>query len=462
MAADPSARGAAARSARTHALVTGLEPPPGGHGNAPRARVRAAGHGVTAPGAAAAVTASADDGPRRRQRLYGRLAAVFFAGSGVLGLVTLPLPAPGSDTAATAAVFTAAVIAGAATWLAPWDKWPRWVSLVIVPAAFTLIALGNAFGGFDQHTYSLFFVVTFVWIGLAHPSRTSAAMAPLAAAAYILPLLALPGDLDAGVSSAAITIPICVLVGEGIAWGVARHDQIEIALQRERDRAEHLRELDDMKDAFLSAVSHELRTPITVCRGHLEVLADGAGAQEVLAVKETLVDELGLMGRLVDDLATLARADDPAMLRLETLAADGFLDGLTAKAQTILGGRLRTERDARAAGAPLRADPQRLTQALLNLVRNAAEHARGDGPVILRARASTPAGWRFEVADEGGGLPAGDERVVFDPFETGSSPTGGTGLGLAIVRGIARAHGGEAGVDNRPGRGATFWIGIPG
>jgi signal transduction histidine kinase len=65
------------------------------------------------------------------------------------------------------------------------------------------------------------------------------------------------------------------------------------------------------------------------------------------------------------------------------------------------------------------------------------------------------------VADEGGGLPPGDEQAVFEPFRTGSSQTGGTGLGLSIVRGIARAHGGESGVTNQPGRGATFWIRIP-
>jgi signal transduction histidine kinase len=461
MAADSSAGGLVRLQ---HALVTALRPPPAVRGDEPsreRGRDRAGGAWEAAAGARADPGARADDGPRRRQLLYGRLAAVFFAGSGLLGLVTLPLPAPGSDTAAIAAVFTSAVIVGVATWLAPWDKWPRWVSLGILLPAFALIALGNAFGGLDQHNYSLFFVVAFVWIGLAHPPRTSAVVAPLAAAAYVLPLLALPGDVAAGVSSAAITIPICVLVGEGIAWGVGRHDQIEAALLRERDRAEHLRELDEMKDAFLSAVSHELRTPITICRGHLEVLEDGAGERDVRAVKETLVDELGLMGRLVDDLATLARADDPAMLRPETLPADGFLDGLTTKAETILGDRLRVERAALAPGASLRADPQRLTQALLNLVRNAAEHAMGDGPVTLRARALAP-GWRFEVTDEGGGLPSGEEQVVFEPFVTGSSSTGGTGLGLAIVRGIARAHGGEAGVDNRPGRGATFWVRIPG
>ena len=111
------------------------------------------------------------------------------------------------------------------------------------------------------------------------------------------------------------------------------------------------------------------------------------------------------------------------------------------------------------AGVTLWVDPQRLTQALVNLLQNAADHAKGDGPVSLRVQAG-PASWCFEVADDGGGLPPGDEQVVFEPFSTGSA-RGGTGLGLAIVRGIARAHGGEAGVVNRPGHGVTFWVRIP-
>jgi signal transduction histidine kinase len=419
--------------------------------------VRIDGHPVAADRAKAA--GSPDDAPRHRQRLYGRLAALFFAGSGVLGLLTLPLPAPGSNTAAMAAVFAAALVTGVAVWVAPWEKWPRWASLSLVPPAFALIALGNTSGGREHLAYGVFFVVTFVWIGMAQPQRTSLAMAPLAAAAYILPLLTMRGGLLAGLSSAAITIPICVLVGEGISWGVGRHDQIELALQRERDRAEQFRELDEMKDAFLSAVSHELRTPITICRGHLEVLEDGAGELEVRAVKETLVDELALMGRLVEDLATLAQVDDRALLRLESVPVNCFLYGTAAKAEPMLGDRLRVE-DRGTEGATLQADPQRLSQAVLNLVRNAAEHAAGGGPVRLRATAEA-ASLLFEVADCGGGVPPGQEEKLFEPFTTGPSGSAGTGLGLAIVRGIARAHGGEAGVRNRPGLGATFWIRIP-
>jgi signal transduction histidine kinase len=398
-----------------------------------------------------------NDTPPDRRRLFGRLAAMFFAGAGVLGLVTLPLPAPGSDAAVTAGIYAVALALGIAIWLAPWDRWPRAASLAIVPPAFALIALGNAFGGEDLHTYGVFFVVAFVWVGMAHPSGTSAALAPLAAAAYVVPLFFLPGSVGAGLASAAITIPVCVLVGEGIGWGVGRLEQIELALARERDRTEQLRELDEMKDRFLSAVSHELRTPITICRGHLEVLQEGADEREVRAVKTMCVSELALLGRLVEDLTTLAWADDRALLKAESLPLDDFLDSMAAKAEAILGDRVRVVSGI--GDATLQADPQRLTQALVNLLQNAAEHAKGDGPVSLRVGAG-PASWCFEVADDGGGLPPGDEQVVFEPFSTGSS-RGGTGLGLAIVRGIARAHGGEAGVVNRPGHGVTFWVRIP-
>src|SRR5262249_54121807 len=131
---------------------------------------------------------------------------------------------------------------------------------------------------------------------------------------------------------------------------------------------------------------------------------------------------------------------------------------IVTMAEPILGDRLLV--DYEITSATLRADPQRLTQALLNLLQNAAEHTVSDGPVHLRVQAE-PASWRFEVADNGGGLPPGEEQFVFEPFRTASPRTGRTGLGLSIVRGIARAHGGESGVVNQPGRGATFWIRIP-
>jgi two-component system, OmpR family, sensor kinase len=164
------------------------------------------------------------------------------------------------------------------------------------------------------------------------------------------------------------------------------------------------------------------------------------------------------MGRVVEDLTTLARVDDGALLRRESLPLDSFMTSVSAKAATILGDRVRTQ--PAFPGAVLQADPQRLTEALMNLLQNAADHTQGQDPVRFSVQPGL-ASWRFEVADEGGGLSPGDEQVVFEPFSTGSSTNGGTGLGLSIVRGIARAHGGECGVVNQPGRGAAFWIRIP-
>jgi signal transduction histidine kinase len=432
-------------------VLTKLAQPPPGADEGDSLRLSApAGGGIDA--------CSPDEQRSRRRALLGRLAAVFYVGSGLLGLVTLPLPAPGSNRAATTLVSVAALVAGIAIWFAPWGTWPRRASLWIVPPAFALIALANTFGGADLHTYGVFFVVAFVWTGLAQPPRTSLVMAPLAVVAYTLPLLWLPGDVAAGAASAATTIGVCVLVGEGIAWGVVRLEQIERALHLERYRSEQLRELDGMKDAFLSAVSHELRTPITICRGHLDVMDEGAGEPEVRAVKQTLVSELDLMGRLVDDLTTLARVGDRVLLKMEPLPLDDFVTSIVTMAAPILTGRLLVDHDT--TGATIQADPQRLTQALRNLLQNAAAHGQGEGPVRLGVQAE-PATWRFEVADTGGGLPPGEEPFVFEPFRTASPRTGRTGLGLSIVRGIARAHGGDAGVVNRPGRGATFWVRIP-
>jgi two-component system OmpR family sensor kinase len=209
---------------------------------------------------------------------------------------------------------------------------------------------------------------------------------------------------------------------------------------------------------FISEASHELRTPITICRGHLEVLGPNAERDQIEEAIALVIDELGRLGRIVEDMTTLARVDDPAFLRPREIVLDEFVEDVGVKAETLLDGRLTVQRPE--PGATVRADPHRLTQALLNLLNNAAMHGRGDGPVELRVVPERDA-WRLEVADEAGGLAADQEENVFRPFHRGKAVPAGRGLGLAIVRGIAEAHRGSAGVDNRPGEGATFWIRLP-
>jgi signal transduction histidine kinase len=213
----------------------------------------------------------------------------------------------------------------------------------------------------------------------------------------------------------------------------------------------------DRERTFVRESSHELRTPITICRGHLEVLPPEPAPDELPEAVAMVLGELDRMTRIIDDMAELAFMEDPASLRMGEVEPAAFLAGVASKAAPLLNGRLSVA-PAAAAGT-IRADGQRLTQALIILIKNARDHTPAGTPVELRV-VGEPAVCRFEVADAGGGLAPADERHVFEPFYKGSG-SGGSGLGLAIVSGIARAHGGAAGLENRAGQGATFWIRLP-
>ena len=163
------------------------------------------------------------------------------------------------------------------------------------------------------------------------------------------------------------------------------------------------------------------------------------------------------MARIVDDMSALAYMEDPASLRRGDVDIESFLAELAVKAAPLLNGRLRM--GPVVDNETLRADGQRLTQALINLLTNAREHTPAGTPIELRVAADNGT-WRFEVADSGGGLSPEHAEHAFQPFVKGAD-SDGSGLGLAIVAGIAHAHGGAAGVDNRRGEGATFWVKIP-
>lgn len=391
-----------------------------------------------------------------RKRWAGRLAAVFYLASGALSLVTLPLSSRDAYPVGLAAVSLTAIVVGAVAWVVDWDRLPRRSSLLLVPPGLVLIAAGNAFGGSDYFTYGIFFLLVFVWIGFAHAPGTSLVFAPVAAVAYIVPILFLPpDDLRAGLGSAAVVLPLCALIGEALSRGTERTLRIEAALHQERELRDRQRKLDAMKSTFLHAASHELRSPITVCRGHLDVLDPRAGPEEVAETLSLVVDELARMGRLVEDITTLTRLEDADALHLETFAAEELLREIAAKAEPLLDGRLSVEPVDEGG---IRADRHRLHQALLGLISNAADHAGAGARVTLRS-AREPEAWRFDVADDGIGLAGVDRATLFQPFIHGPRSEG-TGLGLALVQRIARAHGGEAGVEE-PAAGATFWIRIP-
>jgi signal transduction histidine kinase len=237
------------------------------------------------------------------------------------------------------------------------------------------------------------------------------------------------------------------------------------------------RMLDRLTDAFagqrdfIADASHELRTPLTVIQGQLEVLAAQGepSAVEIRRVEALVRSEVARMTRLVDDLLLLARAEQAQFLQLRPIELASFVSelwdgvGPTAERRFELG-ELPT--------GNLRADPDRLAQALRNLIENAVDHSRpGDGLVRLEVELDGgpergEAAVVFVIEDDGPGIPADQLERVFDRFHrtdpARSRASGGVGLGLAIVLAIAEAHGGAVKAGARRGGGARIELTLPG
>ncbi len=206
---------------------------------------------------------------------------------------------------------------------------------------------------------------------------------------------------------------------------------------------------------FVSDASHELRTPLTAIRGQLEVLAAQSRPSlgEIRRVEGVVLTEMGRIERLVEDLLTLARLDEGEPLKHQRISLVPFLRRLAR--EPSLGGVAVEEAPA----GTLRADPDRLTQVIRNLLANARRHAGAAGRVELSA---TARGSRLAVRvdDDGPGVPAAERERVFDRFYRSEAArdrhSGGSGLGLAIARSIVELHGGRIWVEDSPLGGARL------
>ena len=218
--------------------------------------------------------------------------------------------------------------------------------------------------------------------------------------------------------------------------------------------------------AFVADASHELRTPLTVIRGQLEVLAaqSAPSGEEVRRVERLVQSEIARISRLVDDLLLLAKAEQTQFLRVEPIELDGYVqalwDGMSLLAQR------RFELGSIPPGT-LHADPDRLAQALRNLVGNAIDHtAAGHGLVRMLVQIVPDGRIRFVVEDDGPGIPLAQRERIFDRFYRTDAArdraSGGTGLGLAIARAIIEAHGGRVVAGGSPEGGARIEVELAG
>jgi signal transduction histidine kinase/Na+/proline symporter len=245
--------------------------------------------------------------------------------------------------------------------------------------------------------------------------------------------------------------------------------ELEATTAELRRANERLRELDRLKDDFVSTVSHELRTPLTSIRSFSEILLDNptlepSQRQEFLRI---IVAESERLTRLINDMLDLAK--------IEAGKLDWHLERVSASevardAATALGQLFRDKNVALAANlsdaipATL-VDRDRLFQVVVNLLSNAVKFSPRDvGRVTLNVDTDA-GGVRLSVADNGPGIAPADRDAIFERFrqvgDTLTAKPEGSGLGLAISRMIIEHFGGRAWVEDAPGGGSVFHVWLP-
>lgn len=213
---------------------------------------------------------------------------------------------------------------------------------------------------------------------------------------------------------------------------------------------------------LMADIAHELRTPLTIVQGKLEGLVDGVYPRDDARLTSVLEDTR-MLGRLVEDLRTLATAESGALALakeptdLAALIAD-LVTTVRARADDA-SVRLHVELPPPDTMSPVTVDPVRIREVLLNLLTNALRHTPAGGNVSVRL-GDAPRTVTIRVSDTGPGIPPDDVPHIFDRFFKGPASQG-SGLGLTIARGLARAHGGEIIVESPPGRGASFVVTLP-
>ena len=226
--------------------------------------------------------------------------------------------------------------------------------------------------------------------------------------------------------------------------------------------ADRLETDERQRRTLLADVSHELRTPLTVVQGNLEAIIDGVYPADP-AHLALILDETRVLGRLIDDLRTLALSEagtlalhpeptDPEILVTEVVRS--FEPAAAAAAVTLTA--------AIDGDLPIvEIDPVRIREVLANLVANALRHTPSGGRVTVAGAVEDDGRWiRLEVRDTGPGIDPALLPHVFDRFVKGDDSRG-SGLGLAIARQLVVAHGGEIAAESVVGEGTTIQVRLP-
>jgi Na+/proline symporter/nitrogen-specific signal transduction histidine kinase len=245
--------------------------------------------------------------------------------------------------------------------------------------------------------------------------------------------------------------------------------ELEAATSELRAANERLKELDRLKDDFVSTVSHELRTPLTSIRSFSEILHDNPQLAtdkrgEFLAI---IVKESERLTRLINEVLDLSKIQSGT---LEWHMADVDLaevarDAAAATSQLFRDKGVRLDLTLPETAPTLWADRDRLMQVTVNLLSNAVKFCPEAGGRVMLSVVGDPGGVTLSVADNGPGIAPEHHAAVFERFHqvgvTLTAKPQGTGLGLAISRMIVDHHGGRIWVESDLGKGTTFRVRLP-
>jgi signal transduction histidine kinase len=216
---------------------------------------------------------------------------------------------------------------------------------------------------------------------------------------------------------------------------------------------------------LLADISHELRTPLTVVQGNLEAIIDGVYPPDP-AHLAVVLDETKILGRLIDDLRTLALSEAGTLaLHVEPTDADVLVVDIVRSFEPAAATAGVTLTAAIDGDLPIiEVDPVRIREVLANLVANALRHTPAGGRITVAGSVDAGHWLRLEVRDTGTGIEPGLLPHVFDRFAKGDD-SGGSGLGLAIARGLVVAHRGEihaaSPTGEPPGGGTSIVVRLP-
>ena len=239
-----------------------------------------------------------------------------------------------------------------------------------------------------------------------------------------------------------------------------RAEELERALEVEREEAGELRALDEMKNTFLQAVSHDLRTPLAAILGLAVTLErQSLGPDEARQLATRIAANARKLDRMVTDLLDLDRLSRGIVEpRLRTIDVGTLVAKVVDEAEIVAGRDVSIEVVESLAGV----DAAKVERIVENLLANAVRHTPADARIWVSVHPERD-GVQIVVADEGPGVPVDQREVIFQPFRQVDAPehSPGVGIGLALVARFAELHGGTAWVEERASGGASFRVWLP-